>query len=71
MNQTNKQKTNKSGEKERDLLILEIFKDIASIEEDGFGRIVVEIKNGRIVTWWKVASHTRRGFFNKMKNIDY
>jgi ribosomal protein S25 len=71
MNRTNKQKTNTSDKKERDLLLLEVSKDIASIEEEGFGRVVIEIKNGQIVTWWKVASHTRRGFFKKMKNIDY
>jgi hypothetical protein len=69
MNRTNKQKTNISDEKERDLLLLEVFKDIASIEEEGFGRVVIEIKNGQIVSWWKVSSHTRRGFLKKMKDV--
>ncbi|HRZ95538.1 MAG TPA: hypothetical protein P5262_03145 [Candidatus Moranbacteria bacterium] len=71
MNQTNEQKNNMSGERERGLLLSEIDKDIGSVEEEGFGRVVIEIKNGRIINWWKVASRTRRGFFKKMKDIDY
>jgi len=30
---------------------------------------VIEIKNGKIINWWKVASRTRRGFLRKMKDI--
>ncbi len=71
MNRTNEQKDNISEERERDLLLSEIDKDIGSVEEEGFGRVVIEIKNGRIINWWKVASRTRRGFFKKMKNIDF
>jgi len=71
MNRTNEQKDNISEERERDLLLSEIDKDIGSVEEEGFGRIVIEIKGGRIINWWKVASRTRRGFFKKMKDIDY
>ncbi len=71
MNRTNEQKDNISEERERDLLLSEIDKDIGSVEEEGFGRVVIEIKNGRIINWWKVASRTRRGFFKKMKDIDY
>jgi len=71
MNRTNEQKNNMSGERERGLLLSEIDKDIGSVEEEGFGRVVIEIKNGRIINWWKVASRTRRGFFKKMKDIDY
>ncbi len=68
MNQIDKQTLNKLDEKERELLLPEIAKDIALIEEEGFGRVVVEIKNGKIINWWKVASHTRRGFLRKMKD---
>lgn len=71
MNRTNKQKNNISEEHERDLLLSEINRDIASVEKEGFGRIVIEIKDGRIVSWWKVASRTRRGFFKRMENSDY
>ena len=71
MNRTNEQKDNISEERERDLLLSEIYKDIGSVEEEGFGRVVIEIKDGRIINWWKVASRTRRSFFKKMKNIDY
>jgi len=71
MNRTNEQKNSISEERERDLLLSEIDKDIRSVEEEGFGRVVIEIKNGRIINWWKVASRTRRNFFKKMKDIDY
>lgn len=71
MNRTDEQNKNISDEQDRDLLLLEITKDLASIEKEGFGRVVIEIKNGRVVSWWKVTSHTRRGFLKKMKNIDY
>lgn len=68
MNQIDKQILNKSDEKERALLLPEIAKDIELIEEEGFGRVVIEIKNGRIINWWKVASRTRRGFLRKMND---
>ncbi len=68
MNRINKQKANISDEQERNLLLSEIAKDLASIEAEGFGRVVIEIKNGQIVNWWKVASRTRRGFLKKIKN---
>ena len=71
MNRTNEQKNNISEEQERGLLLSEIDKDIFAVEEEGFGRVVIEIKNGRIINWWKVTSRTRRGFFKKMKNVDY
>ena len=71
MNRTNEQQAKISEEQERGLLISEINKDLASVEKEGFGRVVIEIKDGRIVNWWKVASRTRRGFFKKMKDVDY
>jgi len=71
MNRTNKQKTNMSDEQEHNLLLSEIAKDLASVEEEGFGRVVIEIKNKRIINWWKVASRTRRGILKKMENVDY
>lgn len=71
MNRTNEQKNNISEAQERGLILSEIDKDIFAVEEEGFGRVVIEIKEGRIINWWKVASRTRRGFFKKMKNIDY
>lgn len=71
MNRTNKQKNNISEERERGLLLSEIDRDIASVEKEGFGRVVIEIKDGRITNWWKVASRTRRGFLKRMENIDY
>ena len=71
MNRTNKQNNNIPDEQERSLLLSEIDKDILAVEEEGFGRVVIEIKDGRIINWWKVASRTRRGFFKKMKNVDY
>jgi len=58
-------------EQERNLLFSEIARDIVSVEEEGFGRVVIEIKNKRIINWWKVASRTRRGILKKMENIDY
>lgn len=71
MNRINKRKTNMSDEQERNLLLLEIARDVVSVEEEGFGRVVIEIKNKQIVNWWKVASRTRRGILKKMENIDY
>lgn len=71
MNRTDEQNKNISDDRERDLLLLEIAKDLASIEKEGFGRVVIEIKSGRVVNWWKVTSRTRRGFIKRMKNIDY
>lgn len=69
MNQIVKQKSNNPAGDERALLLPEIAKDIASVEEEGFGRVVVEIKSGKIINWWKVASRTRRGFLRKIKDI--
>ena len=60
-----------SDEQEHNLLLSEIARDLASVEEEGFGRVVIEIKNNRIINWWKVASRTRRGILKKMENIDY
>jgi len=71
MNRTNEQKSNISEAQERGLILSEIDKDIFAVEEEGFGRVVIEIKDGQIINWWKVTSRTRRGFFKKMKNIDY
>jgi hypothetical protein len=71
MNRTNEQKNNISEEQERELLLSEIDKDIFAVEEEGFGRVVIEIKEGQIINWWKVTSRTRRGFFKKMRNVDY
>lgn len=51
------------------MLLVEIVKDLSAIEEEGYGRIVIEVKNHRIVTWWKVASRTARGFWAKIRNI--
>jgi hypothetical protein len=53
---------------ERNIILSDIAKDITSIEEEGFGRVVIEIKSGKIVNWWKVASRTRRGFLKRMKD---
>ncbi len=69
MNQTADQKPKAITKEERALLLLEIVKDLAAIEEEGFGRVVIEVKNGRVVNWWKIASRTRRGFLNKMKSV--
>ena len=71
MNRTNEQNNNISQEQERILLLSEIDKDILAVEEEGFGRVVIEIKSGRIINWWKVTSRTRRDFFKKMKDVDY
>ena len=71
MNRTNEQKNNISEEQERGLLLSEIDRNIFAVEEEGFGRVVIEIKEGQIINWWKVTSRTRRGFFKKMKNVDY
>ncbi|MFA5232096.1 MAG: hypothetical protein WC410_00210 [Candidatus Paceibacterota bacterium] len=69
MNQTDKTKQTPQGKEERALLLVEIVKDLSAIEEEGYGRIVIEVKNHRIVTWWKVASRTARGFWAKIRNI--
>lgn len=53
---------------ERNIILSDIAKDITSIEEEGFGRVVIEVKSGKIVNWWKVASRTRRGFLKRMKD---
>jgi len=71
MNRTDKRKMNMADERERDLLLSEIARDIASIEKEGFGRVVIEIKDSRIINWWKVTSRTRRGVLKKMENVDY
>lgn len=71
MNRTNKQTNNLPEERERNLLLSEIDRDIASVEAEGFGRIVIEIKEGRIVNWWKTASRTRRNFLRKIENAGY
>lgn len=69
MNQTDNKKTRPITTEEKALLLVEIAKDLAAVEGEGFGRIVIEIKNGQIVNWWKIASRTRRGFLKKMEGI--
>ncbi len=69
MNQTVKTKSKTQGKEERALLLVEIIKDLTAVEEEGYGRIVIEVKNHQIVTWWKVASRTARGFWAKIKGI--
>jgi hypothetical protein len=66
MNRTNNQKSILPAEHERNIILSDIAKDITSIEEEGFGRVVIEVKSGKIVNWWKVASRTRRGFLKKI-----
>lgn len=69
MSQTNKPKTKILGKEERALLLVEIIKDLSAVEGEGYGRIVIEVKNHQIVTWWKVASRTARGFWAKIRGI--
>ena len=67
MNQTTDKKITNTTTEERALLLVEIAKDLAAVEEEGFGRIVIEVKNNRIVNWWKVSSRTARGFWRKVR----
>jgi len=67
MNQTADKKLNTASTEERALLLVEIAKDLAAVEGEGFGRIVIEVKNHRIVNWWKVSSRTARGFWRKLR----
>lgn len=72
MNQTTDKKITGTTTEERALLLVEIAKDLASVEEEGFGRIVIEVKNNRIVNWWKVSSRTARGFWRKVRgSVDH
>lgn len=69
MNQTDNKKLKPLTTEEKALLLVEIAKDLAAVEDEGFGRIVIEVKNGQIVNWWKIASRTRRGFLKKMDGV--
>ena len=69
MSQTNKPKSKTLSKEDRALLLVEIIKDLTAVEEEGYGRIVVEVQNHQIVTWWKVNSQTARGFWAKIKGI--
>ena len=69
MNQTTESKIKTMDKEERALLLMEILKDLAVVEEEGYGRIVIEVKDHKIVTWWKIASRTARGFWAKVKGI--
>ena len=72
MNQTADKKIMNSTSEEQALLLVEIAKDLAAVEEEGFGRIVTEVKNHRIVNWWKVSSRTARGFWRKLRgSVDH
>ena len=72
MNQTTDKKITGTTTEERALLLVEIAKDLAAVEEEGFGRIVIEVKDHRIVNWWKVSSRTARGFWRKARgNVDH
>lgn len=50
---------------ERALILLEIVKDLTAVEEEGFGRIVIEVKNHQVINWWKVASRSQRALLRK------
>lgn len=69
MSRINKPKLKVPGKEERALLLMEIIKDLTIVEGEGYGRIVIEVKNHQIVAWWKVASRTARGFWAKIKGI--
>ena len=69
MNQITESKIKTMDKEERALLLMEILKDLAVVEGEGYGRIVIEVKNHKIVTWWKIASRTARGFWAKIKGI--
>ncbi len=72
MNQITDKKITGTTTEERALLLMEIAKDLAAVEADGFGRIVIEVKNNRIVNWWKVSSRTERGFWRKVRgSVDH
>jgi myo-inositol catabolism protein IolC len=72
MNQTTDKKITNTTTEERALLLVEIAKDLAAVEEEGFGRIVIEVKNNQIVNWWKVSSRTARGFWRKLRgDVDH
>ncbi len=72
MNQTTDKKIANPITEEQALLLVEIAKDLAAVEEEGFGRIVIEVKNKRIVNWWKVSSRTARGFWRKARgSVDH
>lgn len=72
MNQITDKKITGTTTEERALLLMEIAKDLAAVEEEGFGRIVIEVKNNQIVNWWKVSSRTARGFWRKVRgSVDH
>ena len=72
MNQTANKKISNPITEEQALLLVEIAKDLAAVEEEGLGRIVIEVKNHRIVNWWKVSSRTARGFWRKARgSVDH
>lgn len=68
MNQTADKKLKSPTTEERALLLVEIAKDLAAVEGEGFGRIVIEVKDHQIVNWWKVSSRTARGFWRKIRD---
>lgn len=67
MNQTANKKIKSITTEEKALLLVEIAKDLAAVEGEGFGRIVIEVKDHRIVNWWKISSRTARGFWHKLR----
>lgn len=54
---------------ERALILLEIVKELSEIEAKGWGRIVIDVQDGHIATWWKISTNTARQFRGKIKGL--
>lgn len=71
MNQTAKRKTTDVSKtltkEERTLVLVEIAKELGEVEAEGYGRIVIDVQDGHIATWWKITSRTARQFRHKIK----
>lgn len=72
MNQTDDEKLEaiiRTLTREEVLFVLEMLKELAEIKDEGFGRIIVDVQQKEISNWWKITSHTGRGFRKKLKSI--
>lgn len=69
MNQTAKPKPAPKilTKEERTLILVEIAKELSEVENAGWGRIVIDVQDGHIATWWKITSRTAKEFGRKLK----
>lgn len=59
----------KTLSREEVFFLLEMLEELSEVKAEGFGRIVVDIQQKEISNWWKITSHTAKGFRKKIKSF--